>query len=131
MISQRFNAKEFTVRLKATIQATGRLGFTSDTQNQLQLTSDCSAYLAKDDTNEKIMYMGILREHRDDAFTFLSAGKYLYLNTAKLFDKLKLDYKKNVYIFDIERFEEGDGAMESECYKLTRRGHERTKEEKE
>ena len=53
MIAKRFNAKEFTVRLKATIQATGKLGFTQDTIDQLRLTSECSVFLAPDDENKK------------------------------------------------------------------------------
>lgn len=131
MIAKRFNAKEFTVRLKATIQGTGKLGFTADTIEQLRLTSDCSVFLAPDDTDKKVMYMGVLRQRVDDAFPVLSSGKYLYLNTRQLFDALKLDYVKNVYIFDITRFAEGDEEMESECYKMTRRDHERTKDDKE
>ena len=31
MISPKFNAKDFTIKLKATIQRSGKLGFTSDT----------------------------------------------------------------------------------------------------
>ena len=131
MIAKRFNAKEFTVRLKATIQSSGKLGFTNDTMSMLNLTPECSIYLAPDDSNKKIMYMGVLRERKEDAFPLLSSGKYLYLNTRQLFDALKLDYATNYYIFDISRFEEGDEAMESECYKMTLRSHVRTKEEKE
>lgn len=131
MIAKRFNAKEFTVRLKATIQATGKLGFTQDTIDQLKLTTACSVFLAPDDADKKVMYMGVLRDRREDAFPVLSSGKYLYLNTRQLFDTLKLDYTKNVYIFDLARLEEGDEEMESECYKMSMRSKERTNEDKE
>ena len=105
MIAKRFNAKEFTVRLKATIQATGKLGFTQDTIDQLRLTSDCSVYLAGDDENKKVMYMGVLRERMEDAFPVLSSGKYFYLNTTNLFKALKLDFEHKVYMFDLSRYE--------------------------
>jgi hypothetical protein len=131
MIAKRFNAKEFTVRLKATIQATGKLGFTQDTIDQLRLTSECSVFLAPDDENKKVMYMGVLRERMEDAFPVLSSGKYFYLNTTNLFKALKLDFEHKVYMFDLSRFEEGDDAMEAECYKMDLRWKERTNDDKE
>lgn len=131
MIAKRFNAKEFTVRLKATIQATGKLGFTQDTIDQLRLTSDCSVYLAGDDENKKVMYMGVLRERKEDAFPVLSSGKYFYLNTTNLFKALKLDFEHKVYMFDLSRYEEGDEAMEAECYKMELRWKERSCDDKE
>ena len=131
MIAKRFNAKEFTVRLKATIQATGKLGFTQDTIDQLRLTSDCSVYLAGDDENKKVMYMGVLRERMEDAFPVLSSGKYFYLNTTNLFKALKLDFEHKVYMFDLSRYEEGDEAMEAECYNMELRWKERSSDDKE
>lgn len=131
MIAKRFNAKEFTVRLKATIQATGKLGFTQDTIDQLRLTSECSVFLAPDDENKKVMYLGVLRERMEDAFPVLSSGKYFYLNTTNLFKALKLDFEHKVYMFDLSRFEEGDDAMEAECYKMDLRWKERTNDDKE
>ena len=131
MIGKRFDAKIYTVRLKATIQSTGKLGFTADTMDQLKLTADCSIYLAPDDENKKIMYMGVLRERKEDAFPVLSSGKYFYLNTTNLFKALKLDFEHKVYMFDLSRFEEGDDAMEAECYKMDLRWKERTNDDKE
>lgn len=131
MIAKKFNAKEFTVRLKATIQGTGKLGFTADTIDTLQLNSDCSIYLAPDDENRKVMYMGVLRERKDDAFPVQSSGKYFYLNTTNLFKALKMDFINKVIMFDLSRFEEGDAAMEAECYKMDLRWKERTNDDKE
>lgn len=131
MIAKRFNAKEFTVRLKATIQGTGKLGFTADTIETLRLTPECSIYLAPDDENKKVMYMGVLRQRMEDAFPVLSSGKYFYLNTTNLFKSLKLDYEHKVYMFDLSRFEEGDEPMEAECYKMDLRWKERTSDDKE
>lgn len=131
MIAKRFDAQVYTVRLKATIQSTGRLGFTFDTMEMLKLTPECSITLAPDDSNKRIMYMGVLRERRDDAFPVLSAGKYVYLNTRQLFETLGIDFTTLVNFFDLSRFEEGDEIMEGECYKMVRRDRPRTSEDKD
>lgn len=127
----KFDAKVYTVRLKATIQSSGRLGFTSDTIEQLKLTPECSIILAQDSDNKKVLYMAVLRERRDDAFPVLSAGKYVYLNTRQLFDTIKIDYVNLVNFFDITRFEEADEEMGGECYKMTLRNRLRTSEDKD
>lgn len=131
MIAKRFNAKEFTVNLKATIQKTGKLGFTQETMEKLQLTTDCSIFIAPDEENKKVMYMGVLRYKHEEAFHVLGSGKYVYLNTINLFKSLKLDFDRKVYIFDLTRYEEGDEVMEAECYKMEMRVRERTSEDKE
>ena len=131
MIGKKFDAKVFTVRLRATIQSTGRLGFTFDTMDQLKLTPECSIYLAPDDENKRVMYMAVVRERKDDAFAVLSSGKYVYLNTRQLFDTLKIDYTNNVNFYDLARLEEGDEVMEGECYKMVRRDRPRTSEDKD
>lgn len=131
MIAKRFDAQQYTVRLKATIQSTGKLGFTFDTMEMLKLTPECSIYLAPDDSNKKVMYMSVLRERKEDAFPVLSAGKYVYLNTRQLFETLNIDYTNNVNFFDLTRYEEGDEIMEGECYKMTRRDRPRTSEDKD
>ena len=131
MIGKRFDAKIFTVRLKATIQSTGKLGFTADTMEQLKLTPECSIFLAPDDENKKVMYMGVAREKREGAFPVLSSGKYVYLNTRQLFDTLKIDYSNYVNFYDLSRYEEGDEVMEGECYKMALRNRLRTSEDKD
>ena len=131
MITKKFNAKEFMVRLKATIQGTGKLGFTADTIDMLKLNSECSIYLAQDDENKKVMYMGVVRERKEDAFPVQSSGKYFYLNTTNLFKSLKMDFVSKVYMFDLSRFEEGDEVMEAECYKMEVRWKDRSNDEKD
>ena len=127
----KFDAKAYTVRLKATVHSSGRLGFSADTIEYLKLTPDCSICLAQDSDNKKVLYMAILRERRDDAFPVLSAGKYVYLNTRQLFDTLKIDYVNLVNYYDLTRFEEGDAEIGGECYKMTLRNRIRTSEDRE
>ena len=131
MLTTTFNAKNYTKRLKATIQATGKLGFTAETIKTLGLTTDCSIILGPDDENKSIYYMGILREHREDAFAVMSSGQYLFLNTKQLFDDMCIDYSaKWTVMFDLSRFKEGDEVMGCECYKMTMRKNPRNNEEK-
>ena len=131
MIGKKFDAQLYTVRLKATIQSTGRLGFTAETMEQMRLTPECSVYIAPDDEKKNIMYMGVVRERKEGAFPVLSAGRYVYLNTRQLFDTLMIDYIKYVNVYDLARFEDGDEEMEGECYKMTLRTRMRTSEDKD
>ena len=121
MIGQIFNAKEFTMKLKATIQATGKLGFTADTISRLQLSTDCSILIAPDSEDAQVLYMAVLRTIDESAFAILKSGSYLYLNTKQLFDRLGIRYTKSTVMFDLSRFEEGDAVLGGECYKMTMR----------
>ena len=121
MIGQIFNAKEFTKKLKVTIQATGKLGFTADTISQLQLTTDCSILIAPDSEDSQVLYMAVLRTIDESAFAVLKSGSYLYLNTKQLFDRLGIRYAISTIMFDLSRFEDGDAVLGGECYKMTRR----------
>ena len=123
MIGQVFNAKEFTKKLKATIQATGKLGFTADTISQLQLTTDCSILIAPDSDDSQVLYMAVLRTIDESAFAVLKSGSYLYLNTKQLFDRLCIRYTKSTVMFDLSRFQEGDSVLGGECYKMTMRAN--------
>ena len=129
MLTKTFNAKDYTLRLKATIQATGKLGFTAETIKTLSLTSDCSVIIGPDDECKDVLYMGILREHREDAFPMLTSGQYLYLNTKQLFDELGLEYTKWTYMFDLSRYREGDEVTGGECYKMQMRKNARNSED--
>lgn len=130
MFSKTFNAKNYTLRLKATIQATGKLGFTAETIKTLDLTTDCSVVIAADDDNQDVMYMGIARDRREDAFPVMSSGSYLYLNTKQLFDDLDIDYSVRwTVMFDLTRFKDGDELMGCDCYKMQMRKNPRNGDE--
>lgn len=131
MLATTFNAKDYTKRLKATIQATGKLGFTAETIKTLGLTTDCSILLGRDDENTSVYYMGVLREHREDAFSVMSSGQYMFLSTKQLFDDMNIDYStKWTVMFDLSRFKEGDDVMGCECYKMVMRKTPRNNEDK-
>ncbi|MBR2265687.1 MAG: hypothetical protein IJ882_03285, partial [Paludibacteraceae bacterium] len=97
-----------------------------ETIKTLDLTTDCSVVIAADDDNQDVMYMGIAREHREDAFPVMSSGSYLYLNTKQLFDDLDIDYSVRwTVMFDLTRFKDGDELMGCDCYKMQMRKNPR------
>lgn len=130
MIGQIFNAKDYTTRLKATIQSTGKLGFTAETISQLELNPNCSIFIAPDSDDEQTLYMGVCRHLDENAFPVLKSGIYYYLNTKQLFDKLGVRYVNATVMFDLARFEEGDAVLGCECYKMSMRTSARKSAEK-
>ena len=72
------SAKQFATKLKATIQASGRLGFTAETATVLGLESGKFAKFAKDDENDSL-YLIIINEPNEDAFEIRVSSGYYYL----------------------------------------------------
>ena len=69
------SAKQFATKLKATIQASGRLGFTAETATVLGLESGKFAKFAKDDENDSL-YLIIINEPNEDAFAYQGNVRY-------------------------------------------------------
>ncbi len=78
------SAKQFATKLKATIQASGRLGFTEETANALDLASGKFAKFAKDD-EKGALYLIIINEDCEDAFPIKLSSGYYYVPTRQLF----------------------------------------------
>jgi hypothetical protein len=120
-----FNASEFDARLKCTIQKTGKLGFNEVAINKLQLSDRKGIKIGrnKENQDEENLYMVIVDEISTDAFKINKAGKYYYVNTKTLFDKLGFDYRNINIMFDIVEIENGDRVV----YKLIKREVSRKK----
>ena len=124
-----FSAKEFSAKLKVTIQETGKLGFTKDTADYLKLESKKYAKFAKD--NEKgDLYLIIIEKGNSDAFEIKGVSGYYSVQTARLFDKLGMDYKNMVYMFDLVRQDSLDANLQGEVYLMKERHHKRKEKEK-
>ncbi len=121
MIANIYNAKQLTQKLKATIQRSGKLGFTAETIDQLKLSNEVSIRIASDDTRKDILYMAVVPRACEDAFPVIKTGIYFYLNTKQLFDEIRMDYTKFNIMFDLTRCSEADEAIGGECYKMTAR----------
>lgn len=121
MIASIYNAKQLTQKLKATIQRSGKLGFTAETIELLKLSNEVSIRIASDDKRKDILYMAVVPRTCEDAFPVIKTGIYYYLNTKQLFDEIRMDYIKFNIIFDLTRCFEADEAIGGECYKMTAR----------
>lgn len=122
------SAKKFQVKLKATIQASGRLGFTEETAKTLQLESGVPMKFARDDEKD-ILYLARLQETDEDSFDVKKSGDYFYLATRTLFDTLGVDYRNHSVIFDFARATSLDELMGGEAYKLCKREKKRSEKE--
>ena len=115
------SAKKFATKLKATMQVTGRMGFTDETVKQLGITENSFIKFAQDDDTDKTLYISVLNVPDSDAFKVCKAGKYYYLPTKMLFDSMEMDYKTKTIIFDLLRAEELDAELGGQAYKLNKR----------
>lgn len=132
MIGEIFNAKDFSLKPKATIQQTGKMGFNTDAISQLEIDESKQVVLAPDTQDKRVFYMAVLAgETNENAFAVRKSGVYFYINTKQLFDHLDMDYVKNSIIFDLVRFEKYDEQIGGECYKMIARAKPRTTEEKD
>lgn len=120
---QILSAKEYNVKLKATIHSTGKLGFTEATAKELKLTTESGVKFAMSEENE--LYLINCPTRDDDAFKVLKAGDYFSVNTKALFDSLGYDYRKNNIMFDMVK----EVVDDMEVYKLIKREVPRKKSE--
>lgn len=117
------SAKEYVVKLKATIHSSGKLGFTETTAKELKLTKQSGIKFAND--NEKNLYLINCASYDEDSFRVLSTGNYFSVNAKVLFDNLGYDYKSKNIIFDIVKEKNED----MEVYKLLKREKPRKQKE--
>lgn len=113
----KLSASEYSQKLKASLHATGKLGFTEATSNALRLTKDSRVEFAKDDESDTLYLINNAKD-TPDAFKVLKAGDYFSVNTKPLFDALDYDYKKNNIMFDLVR---DNNYPDQEIYKLNKR----------
>ena len=118
MLGQIYNAKELTQKLKATVQRTGKLGFTAETLEALHIRQGTHLRIADDTETKRILWLGVLQEPADDAFPVNKAGDYYYVNTTKLFETIGIDFRKKNCMYDMSRAPENDAAIGGECYKM-------------
>lgn len=122
------NAKDFNIKLKATIQASGRLGFSEETANVLDLANNRYVVLAFDDEDHNTMYICPTDKDLPFAFRVNKAGKYYYVCATALFDSIGEDYKNQTVIFDMTRYPDGDSVIGGTVYKMVKRIIKRKKE---
>lgn len=124
-----FSAKQYSVKLKCTIQNTGKLGFTAGTANVLGLHPESFIKLAYDDENPDVMYLVVCDGPDDDGFKVDYISKYYSLPTTVLFNELGIDYKKYTIMYDLTREASLDKEAGGAVYKMAKRFNEKKKKE--
>ena len=114
------SAKQFATKLKATIQASGRLGFTAETATVLGLESGKFAKFAKDDENNSL-YLIIINEPNEDAFEIRVSSGYYYVPTKVMFDTLGFNYENGNIMFDLVRQPSYDDDLQGQVYYMKQR----------
>lgn len=114
----KLKANDFSQTLKATIQKTGKLGFTNFTANQLSIDTDTyvNFYLDEDAPQSPILVFS--KTKSVEAFQARVSGGYYSLSTTALFAKLGFEFKKNNIICDLNREEQADEFVGGEAYRL-------------
>ena len=114
------SAKQFATKLKATIQASGRLGFTAETATALGFESGKFAKFAKDDENGNL-YLIIINEGSEDAFEIRLSSGYYYISTKVMFDTLGYNYENGNIMFDLVRQPSLDDDLQGQVYFMKQR----------
>ncbi len=113
------SAKEYATKLKCTIHASGRMGFTEATADKLKLSEKSAVKFAVDENESSELYLIKVGEVDEESFKVSKAGGYYSVNAKILFDNLGFDYVNNVISFDmVEVKMEG---IEDDIYKLIKR----------
>lgn len=111
------SAKEFNIKLKCSLHASGKLGFTEETAKQLQFSDNSAVKFALDEEDLSVLYLFNSKIADEDSFKVNKAGSYFYVNAKAMFDMLGYDYVNNSIMFDMIKIKNN----ENEIYKLNKR----------
>lgn len=105
--------------MKCTVHKNGKLGFSSVAIERLGILQDKYIKLGfnEEDKSDKSLYILIQNYSDNETYRIGKAGKYFYVNTKALFDKINIDYEGKKIIFDIQEIENNDIKL----YKLIKR----------
>ena len=124
------STRDFAKPLKATLQSSGKIGFTHDTAEVLKLESGKLIQFGRDEEKNE-MYMILTHGTPEDAFAVAKAGEYFYLPTTLMFDSLGYEYKIKTYFFDLVRKKELDADLNGEVYYMKERSKTKSSSERE
>lgn len=115
------SSKKYGVNLKATVQGTGKLGFSGATATALRLDTGMYIRFAQDDDADETLYLAVMNGMDEDGFKLLQSAGYYSVMTKPLFDALGVDYKSQTVIYDLTRDASKDEAMGGRAYRMTPR----------
>lgn len=105
--------------IKATVHKTGKLGFSSGASKFMKLdrVKFFNVGLNKADDNDKNLYLVSANHETGKSFKLVKAGDYYYIFIKNILSELRIDYKNENVIYDIEEIKQEENSF----YKLTRR----------
>lgn len=105
--------------VKATVHKTGKLGFNSGASKYMKLDKRkfFNIGLNKANENDKNLYVVPVENETDKTYKLVKAGQYYYLFIKNILRDLKIDYKNETVIYEIEEMEQNGTVF----YKLERR----------
>lgn len=100
-------AEETERNAKATVHTTGKLGFSRDAIDYLNIAEENVIQFAQnaEDESDINLYAKIYSSPQEGAFKINKAGNYFYVNTKNMFDTLDIDYKNTKVIYDLVKGE--------------------------
>jgi len=123
-----YSAKQYSVKLKCTIQSTGKLGFTSGTAKVLQFSPETCIKIASNE-DQSIMYLIVCDEPDEDGFNVDLISNYYSLPTTVLFNELGIDYKHYTVMYDLIRDARLDEEAKGRVYKMSPRKNAKKQKE--
>lgn len=109
------SAVEYSTKLRASVHASGRLGFSNEAAKSLGITAESSVKFGQDDDDPSVLYLIVPREGDEDCFPVKPSGPYYYVPTKTLFDALGVDYTGSTVIYDLVRMP----SLDADCGGLT------------
>ena len=116
-ISKAVDARKFSLHAKATVQRTGKLGFSMEAAELLGLrgiaseSASVSKRIVLQDVGNNDWLAVIVNGNDERGFRIQKGGDYYYLNMRQYFKAAEIDYQNNRVIYDIsatnESFEGG------------------------
>ena len=105
--------------IKATVHKTGKLGFSSGASKMMNLeeVKFFNIGLNRAVEEDKSLYIVPIEKENDKAFKLVKAGEYYYIFIKNILRELKIDYKSESVIYDIDEISSNNTVY----YKLTRR----------
>lgn len=98
------NAQQMSRVSKATVQKTGRLGFSSSATKMLGLSTEKSVIIFEDDKNHDL-YLVVVDGQDERAFYVRSVGEYFYIYIKILLDQRHVDYKNKHVSYEITQLD--------------------------
>lgn len=108
--------KDYSGKLRASVQKSGRFSFAEETGKALQLQDKMKIKFAQNDDSK--LYCSFPKGEDIDAFKVRKSGRYYYVPTDVLFTALGIDYIKNKVEFNLVRDTSKDEELGGSAYRM-------------